>query len=209
MEDPTKVWGLLTPGGSLAVVGVSELPSAPEGWREVRVRCGGPPRALGPLVRARDQVDRLVGSRELVDRAAARLRSGLRRRLLQDAPEHSPGAGLITALDRLADATEERAVLIFEAVDRADPASLALLRRAVERPSLLRPSLLLGFETEPSFGPARDLLAAVRRVGGDDRVLAVDPAGPADAPDPLQIGLSPGALRVARAAALAGPGFEV
>ncbi len=200
------IWDEVHTGGSLAVVGAgAAVPPAPAGWRVVRVRCGGPPRALDALHRARARVDRLLGQQELVDRAAARLRSGIRRRLL-DEGESFAGEGLIASLDRLADTGAQPTALIFEAVELADAATLALLRRAVERPALLRPALVLCFEREPAGGPAARLLEAVRAAG---QVIATAAPAPLATPaPPPERRLRPEALRVLRAAAVAGPGFE-
>lgn len=215
-----RLWRGAQPGQARVLLGVpGGAPPTPEGWWCVRVRCDGPPRLLGPVLEAQRQVDRLVGGRTpMVELAADRVKSGLRRRLLGEEGEPSwPGDGdLVAALNRLADTVDGPSALVFEAVEAADAATLAFLARAVARPGWLRPALVLCLRAAPApgtqafSGPVADLVAAARRAGA----VIIEPpaapaaAAPAAAPDPLAA-LPPATRQVLRAAAVVGEGFEV
>ncbi len=191
---------LAAPGG---------VPSAPEGWWVVRVRCDGPPRMLGPVQDARRQVDRLVGARTpVVELAADRLRSGLRRRLLgEDGVESWPDDGdLVAELNRLSDSVDGPAALVFDAVDAADAATLAFLSRVLSRPGWLRPAVVLAVRSAPA-GRVQALADAVGKAEGPAAVLALPAPPPADAPAELP-GLPFDTAQVLRAAATVGEGFE-
>ncbi len=215
----TRTWSSAHTGHMRVLVGVtSGVPSPPDGWWTVRVRCDGPPRMLGPILEARSQVDRLVGARTpVVELAADRFRSGLRRRLLgeESATSWPDDGDLVAELNRLADTVDGPAALVFDAVDVADAATLAFLTRVATRPGWLKPAVILGMRAEPD-GRARELLDAVRSAEGEAAILRPAPPSRAsnrDAPEPVAVAprldaLPFDTLQVLRAAAVVGSGFE-
>lgn len=201
-----RVWKGASSGRTRVVLGApGGVPAAPAGWWCVRVRCDGPPRMLGPIAEAQRQVDRLVGSRTpVVELAADRFRSGLRRRLLGEEGEGlwSADGDLVAELNRLADTVDGPAAIVFEAADEADAATLAFLSRVVSRPGWLRPALVLSLRALPSTGPVAELVAAVRKHGELIEARTELPA-PQELPS-----LAPETRQVLRAAAIVGDGFE-
>ena len=217
-NDPSlqqRVWADARSGQARAVVGAQGgVPAAPEGWWTVRVRCDGPPRMLGPVIEAQRQVDRLVGSRTpVMELAADRLRSGLRRRLLGEESETAwPADGdMVAELNRLSDSVDGPAALVFEAVEAADAATLAFLGRVVHRPGWLRPALILGMRAVPTTGPLSQLVDRMRNAEGQAVVVPADdsPALSAAPELPEFPELPPNTRRVLRAASVVGAGFEV
>lgn len=206
--NAATVYGGLQGGQVRVLLGLpGGLPAAPEGWWVVRARCDGPPRLLGPIREAQAQVGRLVGSRTpMVELAADRVRTGLRRRLLGEESESGwPTDGdLVAELNRLAESVDGPSAIALEAVEAADAASLAFLQRVVRRPGWLRPALLLCFSRPPAAGPARDLLQTCELAGAI--VLRQEVAAPSP---PVLPPTAPGTRQVLRAAAVVGEGFEV
>ncbi|RME24138.1 MAG: hypothetical protein D6798_11900, partial [Deltaproteobacteria bacterium] len=183
--ERATAWEDVRPGHARVLLDApGGAPPAPSGWWVVRVRCDGPPRMLGPVHDARRQVDRLVGARTpVVELAADRLRSGLRRRLLgEDAVEGWPEDGdLVAELNRLADSVDGPAALVFDAVDAADAATLAFLLRVLARPGWLRPAVVLAVRGQPS-GQVRTLVDAVSRAEGEGAVRRLESPEPPPAP---------------------------
>ncbi|MCB9780379.1 MAG: tetratricopeptide repeat protein [Alphaproteobacteria bacterium] len=214
---PHALWTSASPGHTRVLVGApGGVPAVPDGWWVVRARCDGPPRMLGPILEAKVQVDRLIGDRTpVVELAADRVRSGLRRRLLGDEPAAGwPADGdLVAELNRLSDTVDGTPCIVFEAVDSADAATLAFLRRVVARPGWLKPVLVLGLRELPAIGPVAELVATVIEAEGDDAVLDERPTdSPTEAPrrpeGSMLAYLAPGDRMVLRAAAVVGSGFE-
>ncbi len=185
----------------LAIVGAPP-PRLPAGRAELRIACDSPGGPLGPLRAARRRADDLLGTRlPLLDLATDRVRAGLRRTLLGEAtPEDDPD-GLLEAFNHLADTTA--AVLVLDAIDAADPATLDLLGRWIRTPGRLRLPLILVARRNDG-GAAADLLDALRRVEGHDAVITAD-----DQPTRAALPPLPDAVRrVLRAGALAGDAFD-
>ncbi|MCB9540650.1 MAG: hypothetical protein H6704_30895 [Myxococcales bacterium] len=185
----------------LALVGAPP-PRLPAGKVELRVACDSPGGPLGPLRAARRRADDLLGTRlPLLDLATDRVRAGLRRTLLGEATAEDDPDGLLEAFNHLADTTA--AVLVLDAVDAADPATLDLLSRWIRAPGRLRLPLIL-VARRADGGAAAELLDALRRVEGNDAVITADdqpaPAALPPLPDPVR--------RVLRAGALAGDAFD-
>ncbi len=213
-----QLWQRVSEGRHTALLDI--VPGEPPsqlGLRVLRVRCDVPEVTLGPLHEVRTQVERLVGGAPpLLDQARSRVVSGLRRRLLGDVHERRVDVEFIESANRLAQHTDRRWALVFDAVELADHATLDVLRRVVSRPDALRVALVLSFRLHAPAGPAGELLNAVRAGFGADAILR-----PPDAtttltsvtapPPPPQITLRelPGeVLRVLRAGAIVGSGFE-
>lgn len=175
------LWTHLRAGGMAAVVGTG-MPMVPTGWRVVRVRCDDG-RPLGPWLAARDRLAHLMGRGEtrLLDAVTDRLRAGLRQRLAGDPPELQAAAALanVAALAPRFPGT----LLVFEGVDRAEPETLALLRRAAERPGLLGFPVLLVYDAAPA-GAAAELLRMVARPAEGPAAPAAPGASPPDAAAP-------------------------
>ncbi|WP_437930429.1 hypothetical protein WMF37_14670 [Sorangium sp. So ce291] len=212
-----QLWQRVSEGRHTALLDI--VPGEPPshlGLRVLRVRCDVPEAALGPLHDVRARVERLVGGAPpLLDQARSRVVSGLRRRLLGDMHERMADAEFIETVNRLAQQTDRRWAVIFDAVELADHATLEVLRRVVSRHEALRVALVLSFRLHAPTGPAGDLLGAVRASFGADAVLR-PPDGTTTltsvtAPPPPQVALRelPGeVLRVLRAGAIIGSGFE-
>lgn len=208
-----QLWERVRAGRHTAVLGVSpgEPPSS-SGVRVVRVRCDVPPTTLGPLHEARRKVEHLLGSgTPLFDQARDRMMQGLRRRLLGDVPALESEAAVVEVLNRLAASSDRPAALLFEAVDAADDATLAMLRRILGRPGWLKLPVVLVFRSPEPSGSAAAVLATLRAAAGDACVLRAPedrPATPRAAPEPWFHALPPDVLRVLRAGAIVGSGFE-
>ncbi|AUX21781.1 hypothetical protein SOCEGT47_022690 [Sorangium cellulosum] len=212
-----QLWQRISEGRHTALLDIVPGEPPPQlGLRVLRVRCDVPEATLGPLHEVRGKIERLVGGAPpLLDQARTRVVSGLRRRLLGDVHERMADAELIDALNRLARRTDRRWAIVFDAVERADPATLDVLRRVVSRADALEVALVLSFRLHAPTGPAGELLAAVRAALGPDAVLRPPDGASAPtcavAPPPPQVSVRdlPGdVLRVLRAGAIVGSGFE-
>jgi tetratricopeptide (TPR) repeat protein len=182
--------------------------------RVVRVSCDVPPTTLGPLLEATQKVEHLLGgSAPLLDQARQRVVSGLRRRLLGEMPARGADGTLVEALNRLAIESERRSVLIFDAVDSADDATLEALRQILSRAGWLKLPLVLSFRSAEPKGAAAALLEAMRAAEGEGAILRPGgreaPQGaPAETPSVNWRALPSDVLRVLRAGAVVGSGFE-
>ncbi|WP_438019661.1 hypothetical protein WMF18_11565 [Sorangium sp. So ce315] len=212
-----QLWQRVSEGRHTALLDIVPGEPPPQlGLRVLRVRCDVPEAALGPLHDVRAKVERLVGGAPpLLEQARSRVVSGLRRRLLGDVHERMADAEFIEAVNRLAQETDRRWAIVFDAVELADQATLEVLRRVVSRHGALRVALVLSFRIHAPVGPAGDLLGAARAAFGADAVLrppdATTTLTSVSAPPPPQIALRelPGeVLRVLRAGAIVGSGFE-
>ena len=157
-------------------------PSPASGIRVVRVRCDGPPSTLGPLHDARRRIEAILGHPPArFEEVRNRMVSGLRRRLLGEEPAFEAKGALVAAYNRLAQASDKPAALVFEAVDAADEATLTALRRILGRPGWLKLPLVLGFR-EPEHakyaGAAAALLGVVRTTYGEEAILRRAPPAP-------------------------------
>lgn len=205
-----QVWTRAAHGDSSAILGGPIPIATTEGVRPLRVPCDLPRGPLGPLLEARDRARRQLG-RHKAETAVDRFRTGLRRTLLGDtAPEDALGE-IVAALNQLADASTTPRALVLDPVEAADPATIAALIRLVERPGWLRMPLVLGFRVREPGLPAAGLVTTLERMAGADAILRVGPDDPADLDDVpgLPADLPPLTRRLLRAAALAGPAFEV
>ncbi len=210
MDD---LWQRVRDGKHTAVLGSSpEDPPPASGIRVIRVRCDVPPSTLGPLHEARHKVEHLLGTHSpLLDQARDRMVSGLRRRLLGDVPALESESALVEVWNRLAASSDRPAALVFEAVDAADEATLATLRRILGRPGWLKLPLVLAFRAVQPEGGAAGLLGALRLTSGDDCVLRAREREPESSPPPEAFdfrALPHDVLRVLRAGAIVGSGFE-
>ena len=210
-----ELWQRVSQGHHTALLGiVPGEPPATMGLRVVRVRCDVPKTTLGPLLEAQRKVDLLLGGPPLLDQARSRVVSGLRRRLLGEVHEITGDGELLETLNRLAQQADQRYALVFDAVEACDDATLDALRRIVSRPDALRTPLVLSFRTPEPLGGAGALVAALRATGGPEAVLrtvegetlAAEVA--AGGPEGGWRSLPSLVLRVLRAGALVGSGFE-
>ena len=206
-----ELWDRVRAGRHTVVLGDAPAePPAAAGVRVVRVRCDVPEATLGPLHEARRKVEHLLGSSTpLFDQARERMVKGLRKRLLGEMPALEIESAIVELLNRLA-RSDRAAALIFEAADAADEATLATLRRILARPGWLELPVVLVFRTTEPHGAAAALIEAVRAVVGADCVLRDRAPAPA-APPPSSWdfrALPPDVLRVLRAGAVVGSGFE-
>lgn len=180
----------------------------------VRVVCDGTPTTHGPLVEAADRVARLVEDAETSWSPRGREQGEFRRRLIEHGPDRAAEASVVALCNRLAEATQGRAVLAFEGLEHADVATLRALTDIVERGTWLRLPLVLHFRRRPQAQAEETLVGAVRRAAGAEAIVeAPEIAGQSEAPtvevsgfDPTS--LDPRTLRVLRAASIIGPTFE-
>ena len=208
-----ELWERVATGGHTAVVGaVPAEPPAEFKLFVVRVSCDGPDRPLGPVLDARDRVERSLGS--AADRPSTggtRTMAAIRRRMLGDEPEPASSAALVSSLNRLGRETDRPCALVFESVEAADPATLELLREMAERPGWLRIPLVLSFDSPNPTGAAADILLALERAEGSEAVLhtkTADEARTTGTDLPALRDLPRDVLRVLRAGALVGACFE-
>jgi len=182
----------------------------------VAVRCDLHERPLEPLLEARAELARWLGSPEPLDEPTRRApQPSPRSHLLGRQTDGANGDWLLDSFRRLGTDANDGVALLFEAVERADPASLELLRRAALRRGWLRIPLILWFESDPREGAAAELLRAVRETEGEGGVVRSDgserserPAR-ADAPVPEVLpALRADSVRALRAAAMIGSAFE-
>lgn len=210
-----ELWQRVSRGKHSALLGrLTPEPPSELNLRVVRVSCDGPATALGPLMEAARKVEQILGGPvPLLDQARQRVVSGLRRRLLGDVPATGPDGTLVETLNRLATESEKKPVLVFDAVDAADEATLEALRQIVLRSGWLKLPLVLSFRSRSPSSGAHTLLEAIRVTEGEDAVLGGDPAeaARADEAPPTHVdwrALPPDVLRVLRAGAVVGSGFE-
>ncbi len=215
MDNLEKVWERIRNGRHTAVLGSlpMDLPSGC-GFFTVRVSGDTPKRALGPLLEARHHVEQLLGGPlPILDQAAERVWSGLRRRLLGEIPEAIPGSAIVESLNRLRRQDGGRWALVFDSVESSDEDSLHLLREMVTRPNWLHVPLLLSFSNPEPEGVAAALLAALTATDGADSLIHLevptDEQLPTREPLPSSLqGLTAESVAVLRAGSIIGSGFE-
>lgn len=200
LQDPARLWQRVRDGLATAILG--RLPEPPSSLHLLRVSCEVAPAALRPLLEARRLTEAVLGDARKPEKA----KGPRRRSLFGDMPERATEAVVVELWNQLARQKGVRWVVVFDAVEQADDATLAALAQIVRRPGWMQLPLLLVFHGEPK-GAAAELLAAVR-ASGEDAALAgeAQPGGDAEA-FPWRT-LPPEVLRVLRAGALIGPGFE-
>lgn len=179
--------------------------------RVVRISCDGPHATLGPLLEAARKVEEVLGwPVPLFDQARRRV-LGLRRRLLGDVPAGGPDDFMIEAFNRLDIDSDRPSVLVFDAVDAADDATLEALRRMVNRPGWLRIPIVLTFQGKELSGSAAALLRSVQENHGEEAILVAEGEGSAPSRKSIAFdwrSIPADLLRVMRAGALIGSGFE-
>ena len=215
MDKLDRIWDRIRQGRHTAVIGSlpADLP-ATCGFYAVRVSCSGPPRALGPMLDARQRVEELLGGPQpILDQAAARVWTGLRRRLLGEVPEIIPGGAIVESLNRLHRQAEGQWAICFDGVEDADEDTVHLLRELLTRPHWLQVPLLLTFQASPASASAEAVLAALVAVEGAEGLIHLDGESSTEVPrrEPLSAmlrDLPSEVLMVLRAGALIGSGFE-
>ncbi len=202
------------------------LTEAPQDLRVVRVSCDVPPSTLGPLLEARSRIERVLGTgAPLVEVARARVLTGLRRHLLGDLPSVASEGTLVDVWNRFASLGPS--VLVLDAADAADAASLDMLRHILGRPGWMRLPLVLVMRGEALPLAAAQLVDAVRAASGEEAILRASigeamtehpksgalesqravPFSPSRGPVAFRE-LPPDVLRVLRVLAIAGSGCE-
>jgi hypothetical protein len=205
-SDPLRLWRRVRDGLPTAVFG--RLPEPPSDVHLLRVSCDVAPAELRPLIEARRRAEAILDeSQPLLDQARDRVVSGLRRRLLGEAPERPSEAVLVEVWNNLAKQAGHRWALVFEAVEAADAATLASLAVVLRRQGWLQLPLVMVFRGEPE-GAAAEVLEALRGHGGDEAVLRGEASKVAPELAVDWHRLPAPVLRVLRAGALVGAGFE-
>jgi tetratricopeptide (TPR) repeat protein len=214
-----SLWERVRAGKHTVLLGLGSLPSGEpspaRGVYVVRIRCDAPPTTLGPLEESRRKIELMLGSyAPLFEEARDRVIAGLRRRILGDDRTLEADERLVDAWNRLALSSDRPAALVFEAIDAADDATLAALARIVARPGHVKLPLVLAFRSPMPEGAAGALLAALLHALGPDCAVRTTPTE-GDAPPPATTisaqtlrDLPHDVLRVLRAGALVGSGFE-
>ena len=208
-----RAWKRALEGRNTAVV-AAHAGSPPEDYPlvVVAVRCDLHEQPLGPLLEARDELARWLGWEGTLDEPVRRgAHPSPRSQLLGERREPRLNEWILSSFQQLAAEANGTVVLMFEAVDFADPATLDALRRMVLRRGWLRVPMVLAFSGEPE-GAALDLLRAVEQTEGAAGVVRIE-LGSAAAPPPTTRevaipALDPAVLRALRAAATIGPTFE-
>ena len=176
MDKLEKIWERIRVGRHTAVIGSlpAELPQGC-GFYAVRISCSGPQRALGPMLDARQRVEELLGGPQpILDQAAARVWTGLRRRLLGEVPEVIPGGAIVESLNRLHRQAEGRWAICLDAVEAADEDTLHLLRELLTRPQWLQVPLLLTFQSSHPQGTAAAVVASLLAMEGSEGLVHLD-----------------------------------
>lgn len=211
-----RVWKRAAQGRHTALVGgLPPEPPSDSGIYVLRIPCDGPERPLGPILEARARAERILGERTpLLDLAADRVRSGLRRRLLGDETEADAPGAVVSLLNKLARDSERKVVLVFDAVELADASTVELLREIVARKGWLTLPLVLGIRTPKPTGRAAELLRVLAQSDGPEAIVHLDSEPAADpldgALDPEALAALPADVRLTlRAAAHVGSLFEV
>jgi tetratricopeptide (TPR) repeat protein len=204
------VWERSRAGRHTVVVGPDTLPPAPSDLQVLHVRCDAPGTNRGVLDAAHRQVAHLLGEELRVpEPGQVPFEQGLRQRFLGDMPGPSLDALLVEACNRLANRTEVRTVLAFEAIDAADEATVATLAQILQRPGWLRLPLLLTVRNTPQ-GQVAELVYLLCHEDGEAAVIEIEgEAPPIEIAAPFDWTMLPAdVLRVLRAGAVLGTTFE-
>ncbi|MDC0722343.1 hypothetical protein [Nannocystis bainbridge] len=201
-RDPGRLWQRVRERLATAVRG--RLPDPPPALQLLRVSCEVAPAALRPLLEARRLTEAILG--EARPKPPDRAKSLRRRTLFGEAPERATEAVLVELWNHLAQQTGSQWVVVFDAVEQADEATLAALTQIVKRQGWLQLPLVLVFHGEPKDAAA-ELLLAVRTRDAAGVVRGEEPPS-GEAQAIAWRTLPPEVLRVLRAGALIGPGFE-
>src|SRR6185436_9185285 len=141
------VWERSRRGRHTVTLGLA-ISEPPQDLRVVRVSCDVPASTLGPLLEARSRIERVLGtSAPLVEMARTRVMTGLRRHLLGDLLTMSSDGSLVDVCNRFA--ALQPSVLVLDAADAADGASLDMLRHILGRSGWLRLPVLLAMRPGP------------------------------------------------------------
>ncbi|WP_096326686.1 hypothetical protein [Nannocystis exedens] len=178
-------------------------PDPPPDLQLIRVSCEVAPAALRPLLEARRLTEAILGeTRPRPERSKLRART-----LFGETPERATEVIVVELWNQLAQQKGARWVVVFDAVEHADKATLAALTQIVQRAEWMRLPLLLVFHGEPKEAAA-ELLAAVR--GRDAEAVVRGEAPRLGEAQRIEWNALPAkTLRVLRAGALIGPGFEL
>ncbi len=205
-----RVWNRALEGKTTAVVG-TEVGVPPEDYPlvVVAVRCDLHEQPLGPLLEARDELARWLGWEGVLDEAPRRVtRASPRSVLLGERSEPRLDDWILSTFRELASEAKGTVVLLFEAVDFADAATLDALKRMVLRRGWLRVPLVLAFAGEPE-GDAAVLLGAVEKAEGAEGIVRLELAPSTEPPEDVALpDLATDVLRALRAAATIGATFR-
>ncbi|MFO0589243.1 MAG: hypothetical protein U0441_17025 [Polyangiaceae bacterium] len=174
MSQPSDPWERALRGLHTVVLGLP-LREPPQDLRVVRVSCDVPPTTLGPLLEARSRIEKVLGTgAPFVEIARARVMTGIRRHLLGDLPSVTSEGSIVDVWNRFASLGP--AVLVLEAAESADAASLDTLRHILGRPGWLRLPLLISMKGEAIPLAAAQLVDAVRTGAGEAAILRAPPS---------------------------------
>jgi tetratricopeptide (TPR) repeat protein len=204
------VWERVRSGEPAMVIGPHLPPSVPSGVQVLRVSCEAAGGSGGPLAAVRRQIAQVLGDEpQPSGPTPGQLEAGLRRRLLGDLPGPALEAQFVEACNRLADQSHARVVLVFEAIEAADAATIESLSQILRRRGWLRLPLLLIVHGRPR-GPITMLIEVMRQAYGEAAVIDGGGEGLAreDAAPSVWAALPPDVLRVLRAGSVCGATFD-
>ena len=204
------VWERSRAGQHTVVIGPDTLPPAPRDLQVLYVRCDAPGTSGGVLDAAYRRVVQFLGEERLdPEPGRAPFAQGLRQRFLGDMPGPSLDARLVEVCNRLANRTEVRAVLVFEALDAADETTVETLAQILQRPGWLRLPLLLTVRSTPQ-GRVAEIVYLLYHADGEAAVIEIEgDVPPGEEAAPLAWTTLPAdVLRVLRAGAVLGTTFD-
>ncbi|MFT5435304.1 MAG: tetratricopeptide (TPR) repeat protein [Myxococcota bacterium] len=202
-----SLWERVRKGKSTAVVGPRvPTPGAEEGLILIRVACDRPYGPYGPVL---DALHRTADPQDASSNREAQSHGGLRNQLLGagEAPSDLCDT-LITSVNRIHETASRPVGLLFEAVDRADAGTLAVLGSMVDPERGLKAALIAQMTSLPTTGPVAALVAAIKSAGTARSLMK--PKKKVVAPAEWAIADLPFDCRqILRCAAIMGPAFEV
>ena len=204
-----SIWERARSGRHTVIVGMNSIPHPPSDLKVLQVSCAAPRTTGGPLDEARRRLAQLLGE-DLSPPAQMQEQptAGPRHRLLGELPVRPVEAVLVEACNRLADWTDQHAVLVFESIETADEATIETLIQILQRPGWLRLPLILTMHRAPQ-GPVAKLVNILRTEDGEAVIVTTEEATAGQTAVPFDWSvLPPEVLRVLRAAAVIGTTFE-
>jgi tetratricopeptide (TPR) repeat protein len=205
----TGIWDRVRQGQSSIVQGAPLPLQLPDDIKVLRINCALPWTSEGPLHQAYQQIQSWLGETTAAREAPPEKGKQLRYQLLGEMPLYLVERGFSGACERLANATDGKAALLFEAAEQATPSVLGSLRHLLLADNALSVPWILVYHGEAT-GEGKQFLHALTDRYGDELLHTPQQEGPSFETSSAFAWetLSPPALRVLRAAAVIGSVFE-
>lgn len=140
----------------------------------IRVQCDDPHKTWGPLERLQFEAASLVGHALPREHVALGELVRIRRFILGDEPpEQSVSEVLIESLERLAIAADKRVAVVIDAIDRADPATIAALKELMTSRALRVPVIVSALSETETIS---ELVTLLRGQWGEEAILTAHAA---------------------------------